>query len=31
LIEHHQDQLSGAPVDEAEQLLVLLQWADSLN
>ena len=31
LIEHHQDQLSVEPGNEAEQLLILLQWADSLN
>jgi hypothetical protein len=31
LIEHHQDRLTAAPDNEADQLLVLLQWADSLN
>lgn len=31
LIEHHQDQLTATPRDEAEQLLHLLQWADSSN
>jgi len=31
LIEHHQDYLMTAPRNEAEQLLVLLQWADGLN
>lgn len=31
LIEHHQDHLTTAPQTEAEQLLMLLQWADSRN
>ncbi|MEZ4735749.1 MAG: hypothetical protein R3E79_52330 [Caldilineaceae bacterium] len=31
LIEHHQDHLATAPRNEAEQLLLLLQWADSEN
>lgn len=31
LIEHHQDELTATPSDEAERLLHLLQWADSLN
>lgn len=31
LIEHHQDELTATPANEAEQLLLLLQWADSLN
>lgn len=31
LIAHHQDKLTATPGNEAEQLLILLQWADSLN
>jgi len=31
LIEHHQDDRVGEPTNETEQLLALLQWADSLN
>lgn len=31
LIAHHQDQLTDTPGNEAERLLILLQWADSLN
>ncbi|MCE7984222.1 MAG: HD domain-containing protein [Caldilinea sp. CFX5] len=31
LIEHHQDDLTSGPSNEAERLLVLLQWADELN
>lgn len=31
LIEHHQDRLSGPPQTYREELLTLLQWADSRN
>jgi hypothetical protein len=31
LIEHHQDTLSGSPQTYNEELLMLLQWADSRN
>lgn len=31
LIEHHQDEVTSVPSNEAERLLVLLQWADELN
>lgn len=31
LIEHHQDHLVTEPKNEAEKLLVLLQWADGAN
>lgn len=31
LIEHHQDHIATEPRNEAEQLLLLLQWADSEN
>lgn len=31
LIEHHQDHLATAPATEAEQYLLLLQWADNRN
>ena len=31
LIEHHQDDMMGEPIHETEQLLALLQRADSLN
>ena len=31
LIEHHQDELAAEPSTEADQLLLLLQWADSQN
>lgn len=31
LIEHHQDQVAAEPSNEAERLLLLLQWADSAN
>ncbi|MBX2999832.1 MAG: HD domain-containing protein [Caldilineaceae bacterium] len=31
LIEHHQDTLSGSPQTYNEELLTLLQWADSRN
>lgn len=31
LIEHHQDYLAAEPSTKADQLLLLLQWADSQN
>ena len=31
LIEHHQEKLDGKPMQKQEELLALLQWADSRN
>ncbi len=31
LIARHQDSLTGLPLDEADNLLAVLQWADDLN